>query len=486
MRIAPGNLKGSRGSIVWKLKSSWITISGGSPTSGATEQNPVNHEEFTVGFVAKEKTNAEDSDPGPASVFPYSTASHSSDIRPDQLTQPTPQQILEDSQALTVSKDPDPGVEYVKTVGSRYAWLRWIVMSNLPLSFCESELTRQYTSLPAVAVDTLRVNLESVTRAVEKVIGTEMPKKFGLILDGWSYGTEHFLAVLPHGCNRSIPAFFLRLANIMGMPLVGCASHRLNLAVKRFLEPHEEDLENVQVLMRKLRTVKEAAKLRAKTPLLPVLRQETWWSSTFATVDRYVRLREFLSADDGEIADLLLPRSTHRSLQTLLEEMKDIESISKKLQSDGLTLLLARELFGGLLELKPSFASYLASNAEIVDSPAFDSGAVKVFDKKAEMLTREERAALLPFKRSREDAAAQPARVQKDGLADRILKRRKVVVQQVYVLLAAIPPASNMVERLLSSARSVLRHERHRLTPMTLEMLLFLKLTFQTLFLSGW
>ncbi|KAG2979504.1 hypothetical protein PC116_g23999 [Phytophthora cactorum] len=378
---------------------------GGSPTSGATEQNPVNHEEFTVGFVAKEKTNAEDSDPGPASVFPYSTASHSSDIRPDQLTQPTPQQILEDSQALTVSKDPDPGVEYVKTVGSRYAWLRWIVMSNLPLSFCESELTRQYTSLPAVAVDTLRVNLE----------------------------------------------------------------------IKRFLEPHEEDLENVQVLMRKLRTVKEAAKLRAKTPLLPVLRQETWWSSTFATVDRYVRLREFLSADDGEIADLLLPRSTHRSLQTLLEEMKDIESISKKLQSDGLTLLLARELFGGLLELKPSFASYLASNAEIVDSPAFDSGAVKVFDKKAEMLTREERAALLPFKRSREDAAAQPARVQKDGLADRILKRRKVVVQQVYVLLAAIPPASNMVERLLSSARSVLRHERHRLTPMTLEMLLFLK-----------
>ncbi|KAG2880461.1 hypothetical protein PC116_g23999 [Phytophthora cactorum] len=355
-------------------------------------------------------------DPGPASVFPYSTASHSSDIRPDQLTQPTPQQILEDSQALTVSKDPDPGVEYVKTVGSRYAWLRWIVMSNLPLSFCESELTRQYTSLPAVAVDTLRVNLE----------------------------------------------------------------------IKRFLEPHEEDLENVQVLMRKLRTVKEAAKLRAKTPLLPVLRQETWWSSTFATVDRYVRLREFLSADDGEIADLLLPRSTHRSLQTLLEEMKDIESISKKLQSDGLTLLLARELFGGLLELKPSFASYLASNAEIVDSPAFDSGAVKVFDKKAEMLTREERAALLPFKRSREDAAAQPARVQKDGLADRILKRRKVVVQQVYVLLAAIPPASNMVERLLSSARSVLRHERHRLTPMTLEMLLFLKLTFQTLFLSGW
>ncbi|KAG2787579.1 hypothetical protein PC129_g23264 [Phytophthora cactorum] len=91
------------------------------------------------------------------------------------------------------------------------------------------------------------------------------------------------------------------------------------------------------------------------------------------------------------------------------------------------------------------------------------------------MLTREERAALLPFKCSKEGATAQPARVQKEGLADRILKRRKVVGQQVYVLLAAIPPTSNMVERLFSSARSVLRHERHRLTPMTLEMLLFLQ-----------
>ncbi|KAG2899966.1 hypothetical protein PC115_g16387 [Phytophthora cactorum] len=128
-------------------------------------------------------------------------------------------------------------------------------MSNLPLSFCESELTRQYTNLPAVV-------------------------------------------------------------------------------------PHEEDLE--KVLMRKLRALKEAAKLRPETPLPP-----------------------------------------------------------------------ARELFDRLLELKPSFASYLASNAEIVHSPAFESSAVKVLDKKAEMLTREERAAILPFKLSREAAAAQPARMQK-------------------------------------------------------------------------
>ncbi|KAG2962611.1 hypothetical protein PC119_g25751 [Phytophthora cactorum] len=250
---------------------------------------------------------------------------------------------------------------------NRYAWLRWIVMSNRPIpSASPSSHASTYTNLPAVAVDTLRVNMESVARAVEKVIGTEMPKKFGLILDGWSYGTEHFLAV--YGCYETSdgPQYALlsmapsckRRTTTLPQTTTWLQSldsclfcHRLNLAVKQSLEPHEEDLENVQVLMRKLCTLKEAAKRRAKTPLLPVLRQEKRWSSTFAMLDRYVRLREFLSADDGEIAELLPSRSTHRSLQTLLEEMKDIESISKKLQSDGLTPLQARELFDGLLEL---------------------------------------------------------------------------------------------------------------------------------------
>jgi hypothetical protein len=53
-----------------------------------------------------------------------------------------------------------------------------------------------------------------------------------------------------------------RLANLMGVPLVGCASHRLNLAVKSILAPYEEDLEAVQSVMKKLRTLNGAAKLR--------------------------------------------------------------------------------------------------------------------------------------------------------------------------------------------------------------------------------
>ncbi|KAG6966569.1 hypothetical protein JG688_00006711, partial [Phytophthora aleatoria] len=149
-----------------------------------------------------------------------------------------------------------------------------------------------------------------VTHVVEITIGKEMPVDFGLILDDCSFGTEQYQGV--YGCyetpsgpqypllsispamdergdhltaeghlmaiERFLPFFgktiqgvkFLvgdncavnkRLAKHMKVPLVGCASHRLNLAVRDFLRPHESALEEVQQLMRKLRTLNQAAKL---------------------------------------------------------------------------------------------------------------------------------------------------------------------------------------------------------------------------------
>ncbi|KAG6954666.1 hypothetical protein JG688_00012242, partial [Phytophthora aleatoria] len=48
-------------------------------------------------------------------------------------------------------------------------------------------------------------------------------------------------------------------------------------------------------------------------------------------------------------------------------------------------------------------------------------------------------------------------------------------LQSTYKLLSAIPPTSNVVDKLFSVARGVLRHERRRMSPMTLDMILFLK-----------
>ena len=163
-----------------------------------------------------------------------------------------------------------------------------------------------------ICVETLRKAMNGTTKAVEKKISEAMPDKFGLILDGWTHGSEHFLAVFAVYEVESKPQYPLlsmaplvnepeddhsaathrvflenmlerdfgkslddclfvvgdncsvnrRLATLMGVPLVGCASHRLNLAVQEYMREHEDNLAVIQALMVKLKTLRQSAKLR--------------------------------------------------------------------------------------------------------------------------------------------------------------------------------------------------------------------------------
>ena len=71
------------------------------------------------------------------------------------------------------------------------------------------------------------------------------------------------------------------VANKIGVPLFGCASHRFNLAVQSYLDlNYELIILKVKDLMKKLNTLKEKGKLRKK-PLFPNFIQ---WNQMFGKV----------------------------------------------------------------------------------------------------------------------------------------------------------------------------------------------------------
>ncbi|KAG6578275.1 uncharacterized protein IUM83_16529 [Phytophthora cinnamomi] len=272
-----------------------------------------------------------------------------------------------------------------------------------------------YTHLKSVSVGTLRRIMEAVTRSVERAIAVEMPERFGIIVDGWIHDSEHYIAVFaccevdggircPLFCmaplvneetddfsaashqaflatmlardyqKRPEQVLFLvgdncgvnrRLATLMGVPLVGCASHRHNRSVAARLSECADDLDLVQALKIKLRTLDHSAKLRFKTDLWPIIRQQTRWSSTFTMLNRYFELLPFIDAEEEELAELLPPAASKRQLCDLLVELKDVESVSKPLQGTDANLLDVRIWVDGLIAAKPSYARYLGAYKSI-------------------------------------------------------------------------------------------------------------------------
>lgn len=196
-----------------------------------------------------------------------------------------------------------------------FGWLEWIVDANLPLSFCENSLTRRYTTLKPICDDTLVHYMAAVCQEVLRTFSEFLPERFGIVFDGWSFKSEHYVGVFaafghdgkretvllamaplldkedcnnhPHHDADAHVAFlktilkplkrriecvrFLvgdncsvngSIASKLGIPLVGCASHRLNLAMTQYLDEYEDILEKINDLMKFLRGLNQSAKLR--------------------------------------------------------------------------------------------------------------------------------------------------------------------------------------------------------------------------------
>ena len=111
-----------------------------------------------------------------------------------------------------------------------------------------------------------------------------------------------------HNCNNA--PVNKSIADLLGVPFIGCASHRFNLACKQYLDPFESALSKINDIMKTLCNIKQAGKLRKKTDLEPVKRNVTRWSSTYEMLKRFFEIKGFIDDEDPYLACNLPSGST--------------------------------------------------------------------------------------------------------------------------------------------------------------------------------
>lgn len=261
------------------------------------------------------------------------------------------------------------GDDYSHTV---YQWLDWTIMENRELTMCEKVKTRKYTHLKPISTKTLRKHMFALEELVQARVKKQFAgKQLGLLIDAWTEQGTHFLAVIAVSATDKTLLCFSTLENEANMsadsiiellddlldnyeinawqlcfyvcdnasvsvavakktkvPMIGCASHRLNWAAQKMMGPYSDLLNKVQQLMGKLNTIKNRHYLRESDALMPVFRNATRWSSTFAMVHRYFALVDKLDRVDENLADVIPTARENVKLKGLLEDLKNLESVS--------------------------------------------------------------------------------------------------------------------------------------------------------------
>ena len=136
----------------------------------------------------------------------------------------------------------------------------------------------------------------------------------------------------------------------MKVPLLGCNSHRLNLAMNALYATSKSHIDKVNDVMIDLRSLKNASKLRKKTTLHPERRNVTRWSSTHSMLLKYLKFAPYLNecGFEDSTLDKLLSQSELRKIERICEDSDKFYQVSKVLQKDdSINLYIVRELFNG-------------------------------------------------------------------------------------------------------------------------------------------
>ncbi|KAF0744563.1 hypothetical protein Ae201684P_018845 [Aphanomyces euteiches] len=317
--------------------------------------------------------------------------------------------------------------------------------------------------------------MQHLTLAVESKNCFRIPECFGLCFDGWTDGTTHYTAIFAsfqcldkkeapllalapllddgrldapahanfsretlkiYGKSMDNVAFFVgdncstngSIARLCGVPLIGCYSHKFNLAVKRWLLPFEEELTAINDLIGHLKRLHIMRQLRQLTDLSLVRCNVTRWSPTFNMVSRSLELLPALDEMES-INEFMLSRTQVQRVKALIQHLEEFETVTMKLHTDGIDLADARTLFDGTLAKYPSMA-HLDSDNAIVRYPDFDAATIHALNGQENFLTAGQALCIERFlKPTSEDNDRDEGTRREMNFAEQLLsaKRRKMI-----------------------------------------------------------
>ena len=431
--------------------------------------------------------------------------------------------FLQSSEHDRESKIPDSIFFTPKTV-QIYSWIDSVINGLLPFTIFEKPVGQPAVKYKPITQKTLMKYIHLLTELVEEIIQKKLPSKFALIHDGWTANQTHYVgmfATFPSsneiGYERILLGFssfesedsmsadahieyitfvlelFNRsISNVVGIVgdnfsvnlsisrkletgFIGCASHRFNLAVKNLFKEDDGSSAKVHAIVKSLRKLILAAKLRKHSHLSPICYTPTRWSIA-AMLQRYLQLKPALSELDLDDHDVrLLSNREDKRFEVICKKYSQLDTVTKALQSDKISCADVRAIFYSVVEEYPNTESPLASNLQIVHNPEFESGFLSCKTQTAASLTPSELLAVKKLKittgiESTEAGSGIPS------LAERGLKKRRLnaLTRCQYMDTRFLLPTSNLCEHLFSVAGYALGERRGRILPSKFEEQIFL------------
>lgn len=77
-----------------------------------------------------------------------------------------------------------------------FKWVERCVMDKMPFTFCERPFVRQNSTMESISAGTLKKYVGLLYIHTREVVAEILPSALGLVIDGWSSNSRHYVAII--------------------------------------------------------------------------------------------------------------------------------------------------------------------------------------------------------------------------------------------------------------------------------------------------